>query len=286
MKKIIILCKLVVLSAIFLVGCSDNNRSVDSMLKKEVEVKHKEVMDDQVKVYSNHSNGDGFVVKVDGRDKWIVTEASIISEHPKALIQTSNDQILEGDITAYNIEQNAALIHIRNSAEVKPSTDAGVWNKQGIDELLDQQHSLTYQESIELLNAFKDAKKPSQYNHEPFEQYKKDTFTYNPALIEAFIHTFQKQYELYLQNGEKETIAPYIGSDLLMKKIEKSYKASKSTLKFSELIVNSINLVDFQYIVQVEFVMNKKKSKKNVQATYKLIQVDNELKVISMQWDE
>lgn len=256
------------------------------MLKKEKVVQQQETMEDKVKVYSINQNGDGYVVKTEGRDKLIATEASIISEHPKVLIQTSNDKMLEGEITAYNIEQNVALIHIRNSAEVKPSKEADIWNKSLLNGLLDQQHSLTYKESIKLFNAFKDEEKHLQYDHEPFEQYKKDTFTYNPASIEAFIHTFQQQYEYSLQNDEIETIAPYIGSDLLMKRIETSNKATKSPLKFSNLNVTSIHLADFQYIVSAEFVLTEKSKKKNVQATYKLIRVDGELKIISMGWND
>ncbi|WP_332645768.1 hypothetical protein [Lysinibacillus sp. 54212] len=286
MKKIIILCKLTTLAALFLVGCSDHNRSVDSMLQKEVKIEQTEVMDSQVKVYSNYSNGDGYVVKAKGRDKWIATQASIISEHPVALIETSNKQLLEGRVTAYNVEQNIAIVHIRNSAEVTATNEATAWDKPVIDKLLKQQQELTYKERLALLDAFAEVEKPIIYSQERLEAYDKNTFTYNPTLIEQFIYKFQQQYEQYLQNGEKEMISEYIGSDLLLDKIEKSYSTEKAIAQFTKVQVNSITLADFQYIVGVELEVNENKQKKNIDATYKLIEVDGQFKMISIQLDE
>ena len=114
MKKLLILASLLVLTA-----CSEPMDTVsESMPKGEIK-QEKEMMKNTVHVYSLTQNSEGTIIHWKDRDKWLIVPASVVVEHPKALIETSNGQLLEGTITYINKETNTAIVHFRNSAILK-----------------------------------------------------------------------------------------------------------------------------------------------------------------------
>ena len=212
MKKlsIIILCLLV------LTGCSSGGfESVSEVVPASKPVE-KEVMTAQVKVYSTAGSTDGEVFLADERDKWIVTEASVMRDHPKALIVTSNGQQLEAKLKAFSIDDNIAVLHLRNSADVK-AVEQG--NQQQLLTMLDRKE-LTSTERYTLHEAFKAGEVPQKYDMTILEEYEKPTFEYNPDALQAFIHTFNEAYNEYLKTQDFSILESYVLGDLLKEVIQ------------------------------------------------------------------
>ena len=87
MKKLLILGSL-----LFLTACSEPMDTVsDSMPKGEIK-QEKEIMTQAVHVYSLTQNSEGTIIHWDERDKWLIVPASVVVEHPKALVETSKVQ--------------------------------------------------------------------------------------------------------------------------------------------------------------------------------------------------
>ncbi len=212
MKKlfIIILCLLV------LTGCSSGGFESVSQVLPESKPVEKEVMEAQVKVYSIAGSTDGEVFLVDERDKWIVTEAAVMRDHPKALVVTSNGQQLEAKLKAFSTEDNIAILHFRNSADVKAVEQA---NQQQLVTMLDRKE-LTATERYTLHEAFKAVEVPQKYDMTLLDEYDKPTFEYNPDALQAFIHTFNEAYNAYVKTEDFSIIESYVLGDLLKEVIQ------------------------------------------------------------------
>ena len=212
MKKafIIILCLLV------LTGCSPGGFESVSQVLPESKPVEKEVMEAQVKVYSTAGSTDGEVFLVDERDKWIVTEAAVMRDHPKALVVTSNGQQLEAKLKAFSIDDNIAVLHLRNSADVKVVEQA---NQQQLVTMLDRKE-LTATERYTLHEAFKEVEVPQKYDMTLLDEYDKPTFEYNPDALQAFIHTFNEAYNAYVKTEDFSIIESYVLGDLLKEVIQ------------------------------------------------------------------
>ena len=78
MKKWII----IFLSA-FLIGCSNSVSTVYESTTKEEREQLREQMNVKVHVFSLQQNNVGYVIKWDERDKWIITNASVVYQHQK-----------------------------------------------------------------------------------------------------------------------------------------------------------------------------------------------------------
>ena len=205
MRYIIILCLLI------LTGCSSGGFESVSQVLPESKHTEKEVMDAHVKVFSVAGSTDGEVFLADERNKWIVTEATVMRDHPKALIITSNGQQLEAKLKAFSIEENIAILHIRNSADAKVLEQE---NQQQLLTMLDREE-LTAIERYTLYEVFKDDEVPQNYDMSVLTEYTKPTFEYNPDALQFFIHTFNEVYNTYLETGEFSTIESYLIGDLL-----------------------------------------------------------------------
>ncbi|WP_431030366.1 hypothetical protein [Lysinibacillus sp. LZ02] len=257
MKKIIILCLLV------LAGCSQGGFESVSQVLPESKPAQKEVMEANVKVYSVAGSTDGIVFLADGRDKWIVTEAIVMRDHPKALIETSNGQQLEAKLQAFSVEDNIAILHVRNSADVE-AVEQG--NQQQLVDMLETE-ALTAIERYTLHNAFKDTEVPQKYDMTVLEQYEKTTFEYNPDALEAFIQTFNTAFNQYVASNDFAQVEPYILSDLLKEAmVNEEKKLLIENFEVTEIgksgfewyikgqtnefpIVYKINLVDGNYYI-------------------------------------
>ena len=228
MKKvtIIILCLLV------LTGCSSGGFESVSQVIPESKPIEKEVMEAQVIVYSTAGSIDGEVFLAEERDKWIVTEATVMRDHPKALVVTSNGQQLEAKLKAFSIEDNIAILHFRNSADVKAAKQA---NQQQLVTMLDRKE-LTATERYTLHEAFKAVEVPQKYDMKLLDEYDKPTFEYNPDALQAFIHTFNEAYNTYLKTEDFSAIESYVLGDLLKEVIqEEEQKPAITNFEVNEI---------------------------------------------------
>lgn len=210
MRYIIILCLLI------LTGCSAGGFESVSQVLPESEPVEQEVMEAQVKVYSTAGSTDGEVFLADERDKWIVTEATVMRDHPKALVVTSNGQQLEAKLKAFSTEDNIAVLHIRNSADVKAIEQE---DQQQLVTMLDRKE-LTATERYTLHEAFKAVEVPQKYDMTVLNEYDKPTFEYNPDALQAFIRTFNEAYNTYLKTEDFLMIESYVLGDLLKEVIQ------------------------------------------------------------------
>ena len=81
---------IVFLFTIFLMGCSEPVSNVYESTSQKESDQQRVQMDVKVHVYSLEQNNEGYIIKWDDRDKWVITNASVVYQHPKALIETSN----------------------------------------------------------------------------------------------------------------------------------------------------------------------------------------------------
>lgn len=238
MKRIISLCLLL------LVGCSDGGFESVSQSLPESEPVEQETMKANVKVYSVGGSTDGTVFLADGRDKWIVTEAAVFRDHPVALIETSEGQQVEAELQAFDIEKNIAIVHMRNSANVK----AAEQENQQVLEVMLEADKLTARERYRLHDAFKGAEVPQKYDLKVLEEYDKPTFTYNPDAIEYFIYTFNEVFNQYVENGDFSLIDRYILSDLLKEALQKK----EARIVIENMKVTELGQSGFEWYVKGE----------------------------------
>ncbi|MEO4055205.1 hypothetical protein [Solibacillus sp. CAU 1738] len=311
MKKILLIMVMLLLS-----GCQSNaNQSVNSMFEKQ-ESAPVENVEPNVKVYSTSGSADGYVIYVDGREKWIVTIGSVVRAHPKALVVLANGQQLEGEIRVLNSEYNFALISIKSSANIIPYELAntpsdstkeigGIVAKDNILQsftsfkmvdgeiqpviiqpaIIKQAINPKAKSILEDRQAFNSAMKDYEvievYDMSVLDQYEKATFTYNPDDIEQFTHLFIEDFNTFLQEGKLDEINKYIASDDLKKKLIESYSVTEN-VRFEVSKIKQITYADTQFIVEAvaDYVTGKETSE--VKIILKLILIDSEYKIISM----
>lgn len=260
MKRLIILCLLL------LTGCSEGGFESVSQVIPESKPIEQETMEAHVKIYSVAGSTDGVVFSVEDRDKWIVTEASIFRDHPKALIETSAGQQVEGELQAFNIEKNIAIVHMRNSAKTAAVEQE---NQQFLEDML-QSEKLTSTDRYKLHEAFKDVNVPEKYDVKVIEEYDKPTFTYNPDAIEHFIYTFNTAYNQYVKSGDFSFIDTYILSDLLKDALQKE----EARLLIEDLKVTDLGQSGFEWFVKGETALST--------ITYKVNQVKGSFYITSI----
>ena len=245
MKRISLLCLLL------LAGCADGGFESVSQMLPESKPTEREIMTAQVKVYSVAGSTDGVVFLAEGRDKWIVTEAAVLRDHPKALIETSHGQQLEAELEAFDIEENVAVLHMRNSAGVEAAKQK---NQEALKGMLTAEE-LTARNRYELQRAFEEAEVPQKYDLQVLADYEKPTFTYNPDTIEHVIHAFNAAFNQYVETGDFSVVEPYVLSDLLKEALQKE----EARLPINDLDVSEIVLSGFEWQVKgaaKEFAIN------------------------------
>ncbi|MGM9949136.1 MAG: hypothetical protein ACI33P_03380 [Lysinibacillus sp.] len=252
MKRISLLC------LVLLAGCTNGGIESVSQMLPESEPAEQETMTAQVKVYSVAGSTDGTVFLTEGRDKWIVTEAAVFRDHPKALIETSHGQHLEAELEAVDVESNIAILHMRNSAGVEASEQV---DQQRLEAMLEAEE-LTARDRYKLQEAFEEAKVPRKYDLKVLEDYEKPTFTYNPDAIEHVIHTFNTAFNQYVETGDFSVAEPYILSDLLKEALQKEE---------AKLVIEDIEVSE---IVQSNFEWHVKGATKDFAITYNVNLVD------------
>lgn len=294
--------KWILLTVLLLAGCSEPVSKVYDSPDEKTETK-KEQMDIAVNVYSLEQNSKGYVVKVDKRDKWILTEASAVYQHPKVLIVTSSGQQLEGTVIRLNTQQNMAILHFRNSAEVKLENyrdeqfvledgKLTAFNSFDVEgqpitvpaEVLQafvgeaKKVGLTFDERNEARQQLELYPKVLVQAENLIDSYEKATFNFDRDAIEQYTHQFMQQYNYYV-NKEQNEFLPIIGSDALRRVFE-AWESYGEQYRIGKLEVSDIQYSNYQYIVQFTGLLNYDEQQM-LSMTLHIIEVDGVFKVIS-----
>ena len=273
MKKLLILASL-----LFLTACSEPMDSVsDSMPMGEIK-QEKEIMKKAVHIYSLTQNSEGTIIHWNERDKWLIVPASVVVEHPKALVETSNGQLLEGTVTYINTELNTAIVHFRNSAILEEKklnlNDASKTYKTFSGE--DKEITLTVAQIEELVSTLSNKgvsfderieARALLQTYPPFiakqvnkiENYEKETFSFDRDVIQLQVNEFIKQYNAYV-NEQENTLLSMIANDEV-KKIFLEWEEYGEKFTFFEPEVTSISYEGFLYRGQFQTKMGEKDPK-------------------------
>ncbi|SOC23929.1 hypothetical protein SAMN05880501_11643 [Ureibacillus xyleni] len=295
-----------------LVGCQDQS-VYQSYNHEEKDVEQQEdTVSPNVTVHGYSGIGEGYVIKKDGRNKWLLSLANIVSGHPYAMIQTSENKEIQAEVVAINKESNIAILKINNSANITPYTISDSLtieetpkvgeiivdekqNIQGIvsfihqndrfvekiipsteiEELLltAEEDPLTYKERLALIPYFEKF---------PSEKIDNSVFDVNSDQLLSFIDEFHAALNSYINDGKEEYRA-FIGNDELLQHFEET-KSTK--IQFSKSTFKSINYYDYQYIVELETTIKEGQEETKVTEIIRCILVDQQWKIISFQFQQ
>lgn len=293
--------------SVLLIGCSEPVSTVYESTTKEDREQLREQMDVKVHVYSLEQNNVGYVIKWDERDKWIITNASVVYQHPKALIETSNNQLLEGEVVYSDTDMNIAVIHFRNSADVllEQYTDSlfnvtnGVPTKfisydkannpitieeTKISNLSQKitKEPLSFDERIKARKQLESFPKIVVNDDNKIDTYEKSTFLFDQDQIHIAANDFFDQYSAFV-NGQPSTILEMIANDRLQT-VFYEWEEYGEKYTFGEVNITSIYYSNFQYIVQFETKMGSENVE--ISGTLYFTQINGELFVTSFVFKE
>jgi hypothetical protein len=273
MKKLLVLASL-----LFLTACSEPLDTVsDSMPMGEIK-QEKEIMKKAVHIYSLTQNSEGTIIHWDERDKWLIVPASVVVEHPKALVETSNGQLLEGTVTYIDTELNTAIVHFRNSAILEEKkldlNEASKTYKTFSVE--DKEITLTVAQMEAFIQSLNNKGVPFEERTEAraqlqafpsliakpdnkIENYEKETFSFDRDAIQLQVNEFVKQYNAYV-NEQENALFSMIANDEV-KKIFLEWEAFGEKFTFFEPEVTSISYEGFLYRGQFQTKMGEKDPK-------------------------
>lgn len=273
MRKLLMLASLLVLTA-----CSEPMDTVsESMPMGEIK-QEKESMKNTVHVFSLTQNSEGTIIQWKDRDKWVIVPASVVVEHPKALIETSNGQQLEGTVTYINQELNTAILHFRNSAKLEKK-------KLDLEEVSKAYKSFNAEKEEVTLNTVQMKEIVSNLSNKevPFEEraearaylqaypitiakeenkiksYDKGTFSFDRDAIQLQVNEFINQYNAYV-NKEENNLLSMIANDNV-KNIFLEWEEFGEKFTFFEPEVTSISYEGFLYRGQFKTNMGEKDAK-------------------------
>lgn len=306
---------------LFLAGCQEeDNRFLTYTMPPTIEQEEEivETARPSVIVYGIESVTNGFIIKVDERDKWLVTVASAVSHHPNALIETSEGQLLRANVEAIDTEHNIAILKFRNSAHIEPFTLAiepdetvgkvGVANltdtlelknitsvvQQGGQEALiivppktigalletSLEEPLTWEKRAELSQSLQSLSPIGAERVNKVDTYEKETFLYNSDDLMLTVQQFHEQLTSYMKTKDRALIEPFIYSDDLLQKLEKV----EDTAELTPLTIKSVTRADTLYEVSGEMEESTDKLKKKYTITYQLIKHNENWYVIALKF--
>ena len=291
--------------AAILTGCSEPVSTVYESTSNEEREQQREQIDVKVHVYSLEQNNTGYIIKWDERDKWVMTNASVVYQHPKALIETSNNQLLEGDVVYIDIETNIAVLHFRNSADVlletysdssfkvsdgvptefisfvKDNTPLTV-NGATIANLIKKigKDPLSFDERMVSREQLQSFPKIMLNKDNKIETYEKATFSFDQDRIHLAANLFFEQYNAFVYE-KPSTIFEIIANDQL-RDVFSEWEVFGETYAFDDVNISMIQNANFQYIVQFESTMDKVK----IGGTLYFTQLNGELFVTSFVFKE
>lgn len=303
-----------------LTGCQDeDNRAVSYTMPPSIEEKADvETVRPSVIVYGLESVTNGFILKVDERDKWLVTIASAVSHHPNALIETAEGQLVRGTVVAIDAVHNIAIVKFRNSAMIEPFTlaeeAAGEHGKIGvaaltddfqltnitsfvreggqdepiivspiaIKELLQQalNEPLAWQERAELAKDLQQLPPIGTERVNKIDTYDKETFLYNSDTLLVTVQQFHEQLMQYMKTKDASLIDEMIYSDDLLRKLQ-SVTISED---LQPINLKSTALRDTIYEVTGEMKTGTGDQKKTYVLTYELIKHQNKWYVVALKF--
>lgn len=297
---------IVILFSIFLIGCSEPVSTVYESTSKKEREQTREQMDVKVHVYSLEQNNTGYIIKWDERDKWVITNASVVYQHPKALIETSNNQLLEGDVVYSDIESNIAVIHFRNSADVllehysdltfnmsdgipkefisfnKENIPLTV-NEATIDKLITKigKDPLAFDQRMNVREDLQNFPKIALLKENKIDTYEKSTL-FDEDRIRLAANLFFEQYNAFLFE-QSSTIMDMIANDQL-RNVFYDWEVFGDTYAFEEINITAIYYSNFQYNVHFESSMNNKRL--NIVGSLNFTQINEKLLVTSFVFNE
>lgn len=297
---------IVILFSIFLIGCSEPVSTVYESTSKKEREQTREQMNVKVHVYSLEQNNKGYIIKWDERDKWVITNASVVYQHPKALIETSNNQLLEGDVVYSDIESNIAVIHFRNSADVllehysdltfnmsdgipkefisfnKENIPLTV-NEATIDKLITKigKDPLAFDQRMNVREDLQNFPKIALLKENKINTYEKSTL-FDEDRIRLAANLFFEQYNAFLFE-QSSTIMDMIANDQL-RNVFYDWEVFGDTYAFEEINITAIYYSNFQYNVHFESSMNNKRL--NIVGSLNFTQINEKLLVTSFVFNE
>ena len=298
---------IIFLLAVLLTGCSEPVSTVYESSSQEKREQQREQMDILVHVYSLEQNNAGYIMKWDERDKWVITNASVVYQHPKALIETSNNQLLEGDIVYIDIETNIAVLHFRNSADVlldeysdalfkmsdgvstefvsftgektplpvNGATMAKIIKKTG-------KNPLSFDKRIQAREHLHKFPKIMEKEENKIETYEKSNFSFDQDRIHLAANSFFEQYNSFVYE-KPSTIFELIANDQL-RDVFNDWEVFGKKYAFGDVKILSIQKANFQYTVQFESTMNG--DKVDIGGTLYFTQINGDLFVTSFVFKE
>ena len=202
---------------------------------------------------------------------------------PKALIETSNNQLLEGDVVYIDIETNIAVLHFRNSAEVildeqyadskykvfngvpslfisfdKVNTPVTI-NETAIANLTQivTKKPLSFDERIKARRHLESFPKIMANEENKIDTYDKSTFLFDQDRIHLAANAFFNQYNAFV-NEQPSTIQEMIANDQLQS-IFNEWEEFGQSYAFGEIDITSIHYSNFQYIIQFKSTLGNEK---------------------------
>ena len=114
-------------TAFFLAGCGDqtvaemlNNQKKDE--KTEQVVKQEEKIVPEVKIYGENGVGAGIILKKDDSTLYILTNGALVASKPTALIQFSNEKLVQADVHFISTAYNIAVLQVKYDTSVQVPT--------------------------------------------------------------------------------------------------------------------------------------------------------------------
>lgn len=310
------------LCIVLLTACSEEeNIAVSSWMPATTKEPVEEAsVTPSVIVYGISSVTNGFVIHTEERKKWLVTIASAVSEHPNALIETSEGQILKAEVVAIDETNNIAILTFKNSATMLPfplQLDAGteqvgevgvielsddkaitsftslvmtkekqqpyVVQPQLIQNLLDKaiDESLEWQERFEVSQSFAGYPAIGTDLVNKIDSYDKNIFDYNPDALLTHITQFQENLNTYMETKDTSKLENDIASDDLLEQLQET----DGGFAVGELDIQSINVVENIYIVEAKTTLASSEEEQEVRVIYKSIKQQGKWQVISIYVD-
>lgn len=114
-------------AAFILASCGD--QTVAEMIKNQKKegkteqvVKQEVKIVPEVKIYGENGVGAGIIIKKDDSSLYIVTNGALVASKPTALIQFSNEKLVQADVHFMSTAHNIAILQVKNKSAVKVPT--------------------------------------------------------------------------------------------------------------------------------------------------------------------
>jgi len=255
-----------------LTGCSGKMETVDMVYESKPE-ETKPTITKEVNVHTVVGIEKGEIIAEDEVDKWVITEAANVSQHPVSLIETSAGKIFKGVIVGFDLEKGKAYLHFKNTTEVDG-------HLQNIDPETFTQN-LTYIERLKLKEHYDVELKPSV----KVAKFEENIFKQNPDELEQLIYDFEQSLQQLKKGQDVETFKSYILNDTLVSTLQSLSDKAKSET-YEKIQVESVNLGDYIYTVIADLTVSSNGETSIVTGTYSIIEVEGQFKIVNITYEQ